>query len=530
MTYCFDCRKHVNAEKKESCKERDHDLDMENLWPGEIMVRDSKKENPLKKVKKLKGTIGDVFVESIILNDKPAFLLNKDGKLNLALELSGSNGICIPYEKNDCGYTPYTIDNTIIKVYSTNMIELEQLLDEIKKYIDYYIDICERDKILILVDLFLSYCQEKIHTLHYPYFVGETESGKSTALYFFKQLGYRCLYSQDMTSANVFEFVGRDEEGTGIICEDEAEELYKNRDKLRIYKNTYAKGSKIPRIINADSAGRKQVFYNGFCLKVFAGEFIPENKGFNERLAVIHMTEGYPKGNIKSLSDKQQHNFNDLRNKLLLYKVQNINHSLEHVEFGLEKRDAELWQDFLNVIGGTKYEHSAKQVVKYYTEQRHQAIWNSLDARIFKLLYPKLKENQIKLQEFWNHLTCNQEDLGGRLDKETWYPYDYYQKVTRHYLSKLFTEKYQGTRTEHIDTKDDKQHKTTLYEFDGMILDKLCKKYNYSDTIPNGQHGQLGQQSGVESPHEQKGGKLPPLTLDQHDQLDQVKETRIHPP
>jgi len=304
-----------------------------------------------------------------------------------------------------------------------------------------------------------------------------------------------------MTTANVFEFVGKDEEGTGVICEDEAQDLYKNRDKLRIYKNTYAKGAKIPRILNSDSSQRKQVFYNGFCLKVFAGELIPEDKGFRERLAVIYMTEGYPKGNIKSLSDEQKLLLSVLRNKILLYKVQNISEKLSQVQAGLEKRDAELWQDFLNVITPSKYFKDALRLVKHYTTQRHQSVWNSLEAGIFKLLMPQLKENTVSLESFWLHLVEYQNVLGGKQLKETWYPNDYHQKVTRYYLSKLFSDKFQARR---IEAYEDKK-KVTRYQFKEEILGKLAKKYNYT-------LGNVGQV-----------GKL----TDHVDQVDQVRMSEV---
>ncbi len=46
-----------------------------------------------------------------------------------------------------------------------------------------------------------------------------------------------------MTAANIYQFLGsREDEGHGTICEDEADNIDQNPDKMRIYKNGYTKG------------------------------------------------------------------------------------------------------------------------------------------------------------------------------------------------------------------------------------------------------------------------------------------------
>ena len=75
-------------------------------------------------------------------------------------------------------------------------------------------------------------------------------SGKSNRLEVFRFLAYRNWTSSDITSANIYQLLGSREEGTATICEDEADNLDLNLDKMRIYKLGYTTGRYILRIDN----------------------------------------------------------------------------------------------------------------------------------------------------------------------------------------------------------------------------------------------------------------------------------------
>lgn len=449
------------------------------------------KEKP--RIKKVKGTIGEYYVESILKDNKPFFICVKNGDISFKESIEDEDKIYRPLEPEECGYFSYHFTTEELEKLTNTTLSKENLLNEIKEKIDYYIDLGDIDKNLILIDLFLSYCQEWINTIHFPYFVGETESGKSTALHLFKHLGYRCLLSEDLPDANIYNFLGLDEEGTGTICEDEAQDLALDKDKIRTYKSSYSRGSVKPRVVNSDSKDKKQVYYKTFCFKLFAGEKVPDDKGFRERLAIVHMTEGLPSGNIKRVSESEKYVLEKLRNALLIWKIQNIKTGLEKHESGLTKRDQELWEDFLTVAYGTKYYDKAKEVSEYYVKQRHQSIWNSLEARIFKILKESIDKdkNEIISDDFWQELTQKEtnekgivsgkgrNDFKGTLDKLTFFPNDFNRKVTRNTIAKLFEDKFQGVKHT-IEDKTDagKRHQVTKYQFKKEILDKLSIKYN----------------------------------------------------
>ena len=487
----------------EECRQNRHEI-LEFLDPEDH--KNSKPERKQKAIKqpkknpkiKVKGLIENVFVESIVLNGKPYFLCyDKQTKtITPKDEIENEDSIYFPISLEEYGYSPYSFSDEELDEMISSKISKEEILDGLKKIIDKFINANENIKHLILGDLFLTYSQEWMNTTHFLYFVGETESGKSSALHLFKILGYRCLYGVDIPIADIYNFLGLDEESTGIIAEDEAQELGFNRDKIRLYKNSYAKGSLKPIIILLKD-GRKQVFYKTFCFKVFAGEKVPTDKGFNERLAVIHMVQGHTEKNIKRLDPGDQLSLEKLRKQLLVWKIQHIENDLDSINSGLKARDQELWEDYLRIMMGTKYEEASKAVVRFYTEQRHEKIWNSLEARIFKLVVENMKDNIVVSEKLWQSLISGQ-DISGDLDRATFTEHETGKKISRNTLAKLLEEKFQGAKKSKYKEKDGKPHKVTYYVFDQKVVEKLSAKYNVTmglEMFSSGTSGVTSQES-----------------------------------
>ena len=137
-----------------------------------------------------------------------------------------------------------------------------------KKYIkesDDHLSICSADCIF-------SYFQDKMGLTHYLFFVGDNDSGKSNNLHIINFLAYRNMLSSDMTAANIYSFLGCEYEGLGTICEDEADNIDQDRDKMKIYKNGYTAGIRVHRLDLPSSGGRKQDV-----LSILAGLTAKEN-------------------------------------------------------------------------------------------------------------------------------------------------------------------------------------------------------------------------------------------------------------
>jgi len=517
-TFCDKIIDEKDIEQIDYCRNLHHEL---LTMPNDTVPKQSKK---LKKpITKIKGYIGNLYVESVVIDGKPSFLvrhLDETEDIVVKDKIKHGDEIYKPLELDQYGYLQYNFTSSEIIRLLNSEISKESVLDEIKNQIDHYIVAKDLDKHLILGDILLTYCLEWVSTVHYPYFVGETESGKSTVLHLGKWLNYRCMYGEDVPMADIYRFLGSDEEGCGTIEEDEAQEIGNNREKIRAYKNSYSKGSTKARMMMLQNS-QQQKFYKTFSSKWFAGERIYQDKGFLERLAIVYMTEGEPQSNIKRVTKEESDTLSQIRNSILVWKLQNIGKDPEKIDSGLKGRDQELWEDYIRVVSGTKYFERCQNVVAYYVKQRQEVIRNSLEAKLFSLLIQRLDSNlQLNFIQFWEFITNDNPDLYGSFknnSQRTFYPDDYPDKITHHSLAKIIDYKFQGERLQRKFRENNIQRQQTLYSFKNDVLEKLVRKYGIELPVDHilyvGQHGQLDQQSG-----------------NQIDQDDQGKESRTPSP
>ena len=503
---------HTNAEQIEICKKNRHTF---KPFPK----RSQRKTNAEKITKsKTKGCIGDLYVESVIISGHPKFLCKKpNGEFFILDSIEFEEETIQPSSVDEVGYIPYSFssDREVHTLYNTTITK-DEILEQIKNEVDHFIVVIDESKSLLQGDYLLSYCQEWISTVHYTFSVGETESGKSSILHLARWLCYRCLYGEDIPMADIYNFLGQDEEGAGTIAEDEAQDIWLNREKMNMYKNSYSKGSKKSRIVGVDSLKKRQVHYRTFCPKWFAGERIPANKGFNERLAIIYMVEGEPKGNIKRPTKDEIRQLHHLRNKMLIWKLQNIGKDFEAFPSSLKGRDQELWEDYLSLGYSSKYQQDFERVVEHYTKQRHDKIKNSIEAVLFKLICDKIDGNfELVFAHYWEYLVNNNSEIPGNKNETsstTFYPQGFYEKITHQYLAKLFEDKFQGKKDPRKKRDaEKKQHQITMYRFDREVLQKLVKKYGTELSIDHPLYvGELCEHG--------------PQTDNQGDQVDGVKE------
>ena len=454
----------------------------------------SKNSNSLSKSElKIKGKLGNLFVESVWIDEKPAFLcINLDSGEILSQSNVIHDGIKYipPQRESDIPYEKYSFSSKEVKQLNNQKISKQELLDEIKILANHYIVNFPIAQTLTTVDVLLSHCMDWIDLIHYPFYVGDTGSGKSANAHFFKWLSYRPLYSEDITTANIYQYLGETDEGQGTIIEDEAQDLGEQREKIKIYKNGYSRGSKIPRITNSDST-RNQKFYYTFGLKVFCGEKIPNDKGLLERLVIIKMIEGRPKGNIKKPTSDEKIQLRQLRKRLLVWKLQTQIIGLpEQIKTDLVNRDEELWYDFLRIASDTTFYEPAQKVVNYFVKQRHENIENSLEAKLFRCIVYNLDENmELNIMKFWEWLLSDQNTIltGNDNGRQSIILDEFQDTLSIHTISGLIRDKFHGMRFPKTSKGDDgKYHEITFYKFEAINCKKFVDKYGIE--IPSLDH------------------------------------------
>ena len=260
---------------------------------------------------------------------------------------------------------------------------------------NFHITICAADTIF-------TYFQDKIGLTHYLFFVGNNGSGKSNNLKVFNLLAYRNMTSTDITPANIYQFLGSDQEEIGTICEDEADGIDEDRIKMGIYKNGYTTGYPVFRMLETTSAKRKQTRLNTFGFKAFAGERLPDStkaKGFNERVIEIHCTYGFPKHDITEVvnpAGEQKFQvlldeLNDVRNRLLLYRLSHYSDTIPDIDVKLENREKQLFKPLIRVFQKTETLRELLPVISEFVGVKRRLNANTLHAFLYGIIKDLIK-------------------------------------------------------------------------------------------------------------------------------------------
>jgi hypothetical protein len=243
-----------------------------------------------------KFSLHDMLAEAVLIGGQPYFLIATiSGSVDIQRSIELADKILIPLDKDAYINKPYSFlseDHVKSSIDNAKRANLDTLYHKIKSIWKKYVDADDFYLSLCALDTIYTYFQDKIGLTHYLFFVGNVGSGKSNNLRILQYLAYRNMTSTDITAANIYQFLGSMEEGQGTICEDEADDIDEDKDKMRIYKNGYTTG--YPVLRTDTTYGRKQYRFHTFCFKAFAAERTPDStkaKGFNQR--IIQLTSLY---------------------------------------------------------------------------------------------------------------------------------------------------------------------------------------------------------------------------------------------
>jgi hypothetical protein len=327
------------------------------------------------------------------------------------------NTVMKPYELAAYVNKPYSFKSEqefhefVLKTKNENLDTMYKKVKSIwGKYIDaddFHISICAADTIF-------TYFQDKIGLTHYLFFVGGNNSGKSNNLVVMHFISYRNMMSSGMTAANVYQFLGSGEEGPGTICEDEADNIDQDFDKMKVYKNGYT--TRIPYHRTDTSVGRQQLKFNTFCFKAFAAERLPDSvtaKGFNQRIIELPCTYGFPKYDISEVvnpagEEEYQHLLDELlevRNKLLIYRLLHFKEKIPDIKLNIQNREKQLFKPVLRIFQHTETLRELLPVISKYVSQKRESNANTLHAFLYRLVKELVNtQNTYELESniIWN--------------------------------------------------------------------------------------------------------------------------------
>lgn len=383
-----------------------------------------------------KHSENNILGESVIVCGIPYFAVAQQNidEIKITLEKSiqiNETSEYRPYEREAYLNKPYIFkskeefDSIIEKAKHESLDSLYKRVKAIwNKYIDaddFHISICAADTIF-------TYYQDKIGMIHYLFFVGNNGSGKSNNLLVLKFLAYRNFTSTDMTAANIYQFLGDQEEGQGTLCEDEADRIEEDRQKMVIYKNGYITGFPVAR--TDTSNGRKQLKLNTFGLKAFAAERFPDSlkaKGFNQRVIEMNCYYGNPQEDIAEIANPAgAEEFQELldeleetRSLLLAYRLLHYNEKILDIKLNIKGREKQLFKPVLRIFQNSETLKDLLPVISNYVKQKREANDSTFNAFLYKAIVEIIKEiktSVVPSSVIWHYIMENLEatEIPGR--------------------------------------------------------------------------------------------------------------------
>jgi hypothetical protein len=368
-----------------------------------------------------------ILGEAVIIGKDPCFLVSDNGVITPKKEILDGDRIIKPFTSEMYINRPHKfesfsqVEQLIEETKNQTLDNLYTLIKSIwKKYVDadnFQITICAADTIF-------THFQDKIGLTHYLFFVGNTGSGKSNNLTIFQFLAYRNMTSTGLSYANIFQFLGSGDEGVGTICEDEADNIDEDNEKMKIYKDGYTTGR--PTTKTDTTYGRKQFKFNNFCWKAFAAERLPDSmkaKGFNQRILEIPCVYGFPKYDISEVvnpagDDEFQYLLDELleaRNKLLIYRLQHHHERIPNIKVNLQNREKQLFKPTLRIFQNTNALDEILPVIADYVSKKRQANVNTLHAYLYEVVKNLFKEKnsyELESSDIWTSTIGGLEGSG----------------------------------------------------------------------------------------------------------------------
>jgi hypothetical protein len=461
--------------------------DIDDRWDKEY--KGKTKEKGPKETYIQRFTNDQYYAEAVLIDKKEKFLLVNNGQISIAHYIPNGDEIIKPLKALSYINKAYSFaSEQEINDYITKAKKetLDSIYGKVKsiwtKYIDaddFHISICAADTIF-------TYYQNIAGMTHYLFFVGGPGSGKSNNLEVFHNLAYRNMTSTGITAPNIYAFYGGREEGLGTICEDEANDLDQNEDKMKFYKNGYTKNHPVFRQDENgnENGGRIPRKYYTFGFKAFAAEQLPDSVislGFLQRVIVLKCVYGFPQYDITEITNPMgDEDFTDLkqeleetRNLLFIYRLLDHDHKFPDIKLDLTGREKQLFKPILRIFQKTRTQKELEPIISDYINDRRAGNVDSLHAYLYKVITGliDLHGYQLTNKDIWNKITV---DLDG----------DFMYNGTTSFMSSEFgklTQKQITSRCREVfGGKPSRDMKNRGYVFDPKKLEQLKNLYNLS--------------------------------------------------
>jgi len=357
-----------------------------------------------------------VLYESVIIAGKPYFVFQQRGQARFFDRLPVPDATnptmeLLPPERDGYLSKPFEFAsegelNEYLKIAGKET--LDSLYKTQKALASKYIDAGDTHLTILAADDIFTFFQDKLGQCHYLMFVGDNDTGKSTSLVYFQYEGYRAMLDVDITPANIYGFLGNFEEAQGIILEDEADDIHKRPEKMKIYKSGYNAGKKVTRT-DISNFGRKTTGWNTYCFKAFTSEEAPDNnaaKGFMDCTFVIHCASGRPAYDIQEITNPAgDEGHTELLDELLhhrkilfAYRLLHFQDPIPNIELSVRNREKQLCKPVLRLFQDSECQEEIGGALADLVGQKRGLKRGTLESKILDSVIAMITEN-VKQEE-----------------------------------------------------------------------------------------------------------------------------------
>jgi hypothetical protein len=414
----------------------------------------------------------DRLREAVIMEGKPyfmAYVISDKGKdfLTSPPIIEEKTRILRPPHEEEYPYEPYEFENVedpnryLQRVKKDN---IDSLYLEIRQFWLDFNDLDNNSIVLLSAYTLCSYFQDRFSTVFYLIIVGDNGTGKSVIGDTYESLAYRATVITDTTPAIWYRILGSIEHGQVTIVADEADNIGESDRIMSILKSGYDKNKKISR---TDNESYKPEWFYPYCQKIIIAEKSPAEfkaRGLLDRSFLIKTYKGFPKYDIKEIRNPQGNitrkqifdQINDLRKRLLVYRLIHFKDPLPEIDIGLDGRNKELCKPILQFFYGLG---ASKEILaeietalQSFIDIKNERKENSLEAMIYPEIVNAVSKhgNVITSSEIWHYITST---LEGDLDQKNVNVFNSadYGPVYRNSVIKMICDKF-GAKIRHRKT------------------------------------------------------------------------------
>jgi hypothetical protein len=302
---------------------------------------------------------------------------------------------------------------------ATDYISIRDLEMCIDVFINTWLEISDEHRQKAVWYIMLSWVFERLNTIPYLRALGDYGTGKTRYLDVIGGLCYKPLYvGGSVRAAPIYRIIDR-WRGTAIFDEFNLQKSSESEDIIQILNNGYQKGKPV---LRCDATNYEKVnAFDPFCPKILASRKEFSDRALESR-CITEIMHQASRDDIPSDFTREFYEQRDiLQNKLLMYRLQNINvidpDESRHVNFGsIEPRVKQSFAPFTVLFQHDK--DTMKRFVEYVQRVNDQLVVDnsqSLDGMIVNH-YLQMKANSepyVTPQEIRNQIVND----GGATDK-----------------------------------------------------------------------------------------------------------------